>query len=86
MTNDENSMNIPDDIMAKMDEKMILRGDITETITVAEAAGKYILDSENGHRLCSYQRKHITYWAEYSVGADGITVHDVYSHRMRILN
>jgi glutamate synthase (NADPH/NADH) small chain len=76
---------IPDSVRDLMAQRMILVEDLEQVIGWAESAGTKLVQKKTGHFLAHYRPATVTYWVEYSVDKDGVTVHNAYSHRMEIL-
>ena len=75
---------IPEDTRKIMEDRMILVSDISAVIAYAEKTGNKLKNKDNGHFIAYLQPLKVTYWAEYSAGEDGFTVHNSYSHRLEI--
>jgi glutamate synthase (NADPH) small chain len=76
---------IPDRVRELMARRMILVEDLEQVIRWAESEGTKLVQKNTGHFLAHYRPATVTYWVEYSVDKDGVTVHNAYSHRMEIL-
>jgi NADPH-dependent glutamate synthase beta subunit-like oxidoreductase len=76
---------ISDDVLARMEERRILREDVQKTIDHAEKTGVKLLSVETGRARASYRPAHVTYWVEYSPEGNGFRIHNAYSHRMEVV-
>lgn len=81
----EIKVNIPDDVLRIMEDRMILVSDVTKVIAHAESTGNKLKDTATGHYLAYFRPVAVTYWVEYSPQGDGFVVHNAYSHRIEIL-
>ncbi|MDR3763898.1 MAG: heterodisulfide reductase-related iron-sulfur binding cluster [Acidobacteriota bacterium] len=78
------SVHIPEEIVALMERRMILREDVCTTIEHAELTGEKMMIPGNGHLLACYRPACVTYWVEYAPANDTFDVFNVYSHRMQV--
>ena len=76
---------IPDDVRARMEERLILVEDIQNVIDFAEKTGNKLLNRETGHWLTHHRPTAVTYWVEYARQGDSFVVHSAYSHRMQVV-
>ncbi len=77
-------LEIPPDVRARLEERLILVEDLQQVIEFAERTGARFLNPDNGHFLASHQPAAVTYWVEYSPHDDGFAIHNAYSHRMQV--
>jgi Fe-S oxidoreductase len=68
-----------------MAQRMVLVEDVEQVIQWAETSGTKLVQKKTGHFLAHYRPGTVTYWVEYSGAEDGIIIHNVYSHRMEVL-
>ena len=78
-------VNIPDDVKKIMEDRMILAEEATSVIGHAEATGDKFRDTVSGHFIAGLKIASVTYWVEYSAEEDQFLLHNVYSHRIEIL-
>jgi hypothetical protein len=77
-------LDIPDEVMERMEERRILREDVQKVIYHAETGRDRFVNPESGRSLASFTLGHVTYWVEYSYEGSAWKVHNAYSHRMEI--
>lgn len=79
------TLRISDGVRELMAQRMILVEDVEQVIQWAESTGTKLVQKENGHVLAHYRPGTVTYWVEYSAEKDCFTIHNAYSHRIKIL-
>lgn len=79
------NLQLDDKVQETMENRHILLEDIQQVIEYAERTGRKFLNSDNGHSLAHYRPLRVTYWVEYQPQGQGFVVHNVYSHRMEIV-
>ncbi len=72
-------------VQVNMERRHILIEDIQQVIEYAERTGRKFINPDNGHSLANYRPLRVTYWVEYQPQGQGFIVHNVYSHRMEIV-
>ncbi|NLF13052.1 MAG: FAD-dependent oxidoreductase [Anaerolineaceae bacterium] len=77
-------LQIPPDVRALLEERLILVEDIQQVIEFAERTQARFIDPETGHYLASHRPASVTYWVEYSLQNEGYLIHNAYSHRMQV--
>jgi len=77
-------LDVAPEVMAVLERRLILLDDIRAVIEHAERTGEKFADPATGRFVASYRPACVTYWVEYSTGADAVTVHNAYSHRMQV--
>ena len=80
-------LDISPELEAKMNRLLLLRDDVIDVIEHCEREGSRVLNQANGH-FTGYRRgRVITVWVEYvpEPAAGRVTVYNVYSHRMKIM-
>lgn len=84
MMNDRLSIQIPMALIHKMDQELILREQVDETIRWAEENGEKIVDEEDA--MCYAHRRFgsMTLWTAYQRDGDRVDVANVYAHRVEI--
>lgn len=75
-------LQIPAEVRARLEERLILVEDIQQVIEFAERTGARFLDPDTGRFLASHRPASVTYWVEYSPHGDSFVIHNAYSHRM----
>jgi glutamate synthase (NADPH) small chain len=78
-------LQIPGHVRELMEQRMILTEDIRQVIDWAEKTGFKLANPDSGHFLGRHTPTTVTYWVEYSPTDDGFVIHNVYSHRMEIV-
>lgn len=79
------NLKIDADLLDVMEERMILKSDLSTAISESEKNGDVLLDKSTGHYIVSRQIGNVTYWAEYQKDGDIYTIINAYSHRMSII-
>ncbi|MBK8900940.1 MAG: FAD-dependent oxidoreductase [Anaerolineaceae bacterium] len=81
-------LNLSDEVLAVMEDRLILVEDVQQVIAFAERSGQKLLSPQSGHFLAQYRPNAVTYWVEYlpdgDGAGDGYTVFNAYSHRMDV--
>jgi len=77
-------LNLSDDVLAVIEERLILAEDVQQVIAFAERSGQKLLSAATGHFLAQFRPNTVTYWVEYAPEGDGYTVFNAYSHRMDV--
>lgn len=75
---------LSNEVLALMEERLILVEDIQQVIAHAEQSGQKLLNPESGHFLAHFRPNTVTYWVEYVPQDDGYRVLNAYSHRMEV--
>ncbi len=75
---------IPDDVQARLDDRLILEDDVRRVIEYAERTGRRLVSPQTGHLLAYHRPTAVTYWVEYTFENDGFRIYNAYSHRMQI--
>ena len=75
---------IEDEIRAKMEDELILEGDIKRVIGYAEKTNNSFYNPETGHILAGRRFVNITFWVEYQKVNDTFKIINAYSHRMQV--
>lgn len=73
---------IADEVLARMEDRFILRQDVQEAVEGIERTGLKFLEKESGHFVGSWRPRHVTFWVEYALTAEGCVVYDAWCHRM----
>lgn len=76
---------LSEDVIRKMEDRLILKQHIQEVIGYGEDNDKKFLNPENNHFLTYKKIVNVTYWVEYEKCEQGFKVYNIYSHRMEIM-
>ncbi len=79
------SLQLSEEVAARVDGRLILEDDIRQVIAYAERTGNRFRNPKTGHYLAYYKPANVTYWVEYTPAETGFTVYNAYSHRMEIV-
>ncbi|MCB9423405.1 MAG: (Fe-S)-binding protein, partial [Ardenticatenaceae bacterium] len=77
-------LNLSDEVLALMEDRLILAEDVQQVIAFAERTGQKLLSPATSHFLAQFRPNTVTYWVEYVPEDDGYTVFNAYSHRMDV--
>jgi glutamate synthase (NADPH/NADH) small chain len=77
-------LNLSDEVLALMEDRLILVEDVQQVIAFAERSGQKLLNPANGRFLAQFRPNTVTYWVEYAPDGGGYTVFNAYSHRMDV--
>ncbi len=69
-----------------MDDRMILKSDVTRVIQSLRETGEAILDEESGLYVTRARLGNVTFWVKYKETETGYRIYSAYSHRMNIMN
>ena len=69
-----------------MDDRMILKSDVTRVLQSLRETGEAILDEETGLIVTRARLGNVTFWVKLTETETGYLVHRAYSHRMTIQN
>jgi NADPH-dependent glutamate synthase beta subunit-like oxidoreductase len=75
---------IAPEVMARLEQRMILREDVERAVAHAEASGAWFVAPATGHRVASHRPAAVTYWVEYAARPGGVALVDACSHRMEV--
>ena len=75
---------ISDELIQKMDKMLILEEEVKAVVEHCENSGQKLFDPKIGCTIGHLQIGIITYWVTYTKNDSGITLNNVYSHRMTI--
>ncbi len=79
------TLQVSDDVRALMEKRMILVEDVREVVEWAEKTGNRLVNRTTSHLLTHYRPGTVTFWVEYSPADEGYAIHNVYCHRMQVL-
>jgi glutamate synthase (NADPH/NADH) small chain len=77
-------INISQEVHRIMEERLILEEDIQRVLDHAEKSGMLLVNKSNGHLLAYHCPAYVTYWVEFTRENEVFTIHNTYSHRMKI--
>lgn len=78
-------LTISEAVIKKMEDRLVLKEHIEEVVRYAEENDRKFVSPENNHLLTYKKIVNVTYWVEYEKSEKGFKIHNVYSHRMEIL-
>jgi hypothetical protein len=78
-------LEMTEEVRRRIDVRRILEDDVRKVIRHGEESGKRLRNAGTGRFLACLQSENVTFWVEYSPGADRFTVHNAYCHRMKIV-
>lgn len=76
---------ISPELKNKMEEELILEGDIKKVIGNAEKTNSSFYNPDNGHILAYRRLTNVTFWVEYQKDDDGFNIMNAYCHRMHVV-
>jgi Fe-S oxidoreductase len=80
---DDMELVLGDSLLSELDRKLILSGDLKETIWRAETSGDFFVSEPDGVRQCCMTGPALTYWVRYKLIAPGkYEIRDAWTHRM----
>ena len=68
-----------------MDDRMILKSDVVNTLSGMRETGEAIFDEESGLFITRRRDGNVTFWVKYEETEGGYLVHSAYSHRMNVV-
>lgn len=71
---------------AMMDDRMILKSDVTQVFQSLRRTGEAVLDEDTGLCVTRSRLGNVTFWVKYTETPTGYHVHSAYSHRMNVVN
>jgi hypothetical protein len=80
-------LEIPEEVRARLDDRLILEDDVRRVIDYAERTGRKLVAPASGRLLAYYRPAVVTYWVEYIPPEEpggAYVVYNAYSHRMQI--
>jgi hypothetical protein len=78
-------LNFTAEALEMMDDRMILKSDIIAVIDHVRETGAAIEDEDTDYIMANHRVGNVTFWAAFTEGDKGYTVHRAYSHRMKIV-
>lgn len=82
---DDIRLRIPPEVMATLEDRLILVEDVQRAVAHAESTGATLVDRRTGHLLAHHRPREVTYWVEYTRDGDEYVVHRAYSHRVHVV-
>lgn len=74
-----------DIVRNQMEESLILVEDLKKALFNAETNKERFRNPQNSHYLTRMRINNVTYWVEYEEKTDELFVHNVYTHRMEVV-
>ena len=68
-----------------MNERMILKSDVLNTLAYMRKTGEAVLDGDSGLVLARHRDGNVTFWVKLEETDGGYLVHSAYSHRMNVV-
>ncbi|MBV7273510.1 hypothetical protein [Clostridium thailandense] len=84
-TNYSLNVTISDSVQNQIVEKLILVEDLEKALFNAETNKERFRNPQNSHYLTRMRIDNLTYWVEYEERTDELFVHNVYTHRMEVV-
>jgi hypothetical protein len=78
-------LEIPEALVLKMNDQLILEEDVYHTIKSCETSGYKLYDPEKDTYIGHLRIGIITYWVEYKKNNANFMLENVYTHRVEIL-
>ena len=86
MDNDEKlNITLTDNVKEKMEELYILLSDINKAIINSIETKERFFNPKDSSYLTRLRIENVTYWVKYEIQNEKITVLNVYSHRMEVV-
>jgi Fe-S oxidoreductase len=73
------------EVRRRIDERRILEDDVRKVIEHAERFGQRLKNNDNGQYRAYLQSGNVTFWVDYTPENGLFTIHNAYSHRMKIV-
>jgi len=82
--NEDVTIIVDDDVRSKLEDELILDGDIKKVIKYAENTKNSFYNPENEHILAWKRVSNVTFWVEYEKTSNAFKIINAYSHRMDV--
>lgn len=79
------TLHIPDEIVALMEKRFILLGDVEKVVEHSLTHKERFFNPQTSDYLARLRVQNVTFWVKYEEQGSDITVKDVYSHRMEVV-
>lgn len=79
------TLHITDEITAMMEKRFILLSDVEKVIDNSLTHKERFFNPETSDFLARLRVQNVTYWVKYDENGSDITIKDVYSHRMEVV-
>jgi len=79
------TLHISDEITAMMEKRFILLSDVEKVIDNSLTHKERFFNPETSDFLARLRVQNVTYWVKYDENGSDITIKDVYSHRMEVV-
>lgn len=74
-----------DQAAQRMEERRILKSDVQKTLLACRQSGRVLAHAASNRLLAHHRPVCVTYWVEYEEHGQAFVVHNVWSHRMQIM-
>ena len=79
------TLHMSDEIVTLMEKRFILLGDVEKVVDHSLTCKERFFNAETSDYLARLRVQNVTYWVKYEEHGSDITVKDVYSHRMEVV-
>jgi len=79
------TLHISDEIVALMEKRFILLSDVEKVVDHSIAHKERFFNPETSDYLARLRVQNVTFWVKYEENGSDITLKDVYSHRMEVV-
>lgn len=79
------TLHIPDEIVALMEKRFILLSDVEKVVEHSLTHKERFFNPQTSDYLARLRVQNVTFWVKYEEQGSDITVKDVYSHRMEVV-
>lgn len=79
------TLHITDEITAMMEKRFIMVSDIEKVVNNSITRKERFFNPETSDFLARFRIQNVTYWVKYEESGRDITIKDVYSHRMEVV-
>ena len=79
------TLHMSDEIVTLMEKRFILLGDVEKVVDHSLTCKERFFNPETSDYLARLRVQNVTYWVKYEEHGSDITVKDVYSHRMEVV-
>jgi hypothetical protein len=79
------TLHITDEITAMMEKRFIMVSDIEKVVNNSITRKERFFNPETSDFLARFRVQNVTYWVKYEESGRDITIKDVYSHRMEVV-
>ena len=79
------TLHITDEITAMMEKRFVLLSDVEKVVDHSLTCKERFFNPETSNYLARFRIQNVTYWVKYDENGRDITIQDVYSHRMEVV-